>query len=287
MRFSKLVIGGAQFGQSYGIDSRKVNQKEIKKLFKYLKKQNRKIIYDSSPNYGDSEKIILKMGLSNSSIITKIKDIPKELDKIKTYIEKFVIDYKKKNQKNIYAILLHDEKELSNFKRLQFITKIFIKMKKHRLIKKYGFSIYDYKRYRKNILRAKPDILQFPYNIIDDRIKDYHLKELKKKNIILHARSVFLQGLLLCESAKLPKKFKRFKKTWEKYEKELKKNDQTMLQACLGHVLFNKYLDKIVIGFKSLKQLKEIDKIKLVRKNFFFPRVHIQDKLFLINPYKW
>ena len=43
-----------------------------------------------------------------------------------------------------------------------------------------------------------------------------------------------------------------------------------MLQACLGHVLFNKYLDKIVIGFKSLKQLKEIDKIKLVRKKFFF-----------------
>ena len=54
-------------------------------------------------------------------------------------------------------------------------------MKKHRLIKKYGYSIYDYKKYRKNILRAKPDILQFPYNIIDNRIKEYHLKELKKK----------------------------------------------------------------------------------------------------------
>ena len=64
------------------------------------------------------------MGLSNSSTITKIKDIQKELDKIKAYIEKFVIDYNKKIQKNIYAILLHDEKELSNLKRLQFITKI-------------------------------------------------------------------------------------------------------------------------------------------------------------------
>ena len=39
MRLSKLVIGGAQFGQSYGIDSSKVNQKEIKKLFNYLKKK--------------------------------------------------------------------------------------------------------------------------------------------------------------------------------------------------------------------------------------------------------
>lgn len=212
MRFSKLVIGGAQFGQSYGIDSRKVNQKEIKKLFKYLKKQNRKIIYDSSPNYGDSEKIILKMGLSNSSIITKIKDIPKELDKIKTYIEKFVIDYKKKNQKNIYAILLHDEKELSNFKRLQFITKIFIKMKKHRLIKKYGFSIYDYKRYRKNILRAKPDILQFPYNIIDDRIKDYHLKELKKKILYFTQDQYFCRDFYFVNQPNFQKNLKGLKK---------------------------------------------------------------------------
>ena len=39
------------------------------------------------------------MGLSNSSTITKIKDIPKELDKIKAYIEKFVIDYNKKIKK--------------------------------------------------------------------------------------------------------------------------------------------------------------------------------------------
>ena len=287
MRLSKLVIGSAQFGQRYGIDGRKVNQKEIKKLFKYLKKKNYKIILDSSPNYGESEKIITKMGLSNPVLITKIKDIPKEVSKIRTYIEKFIFDYKKKNQKNIYAILLHDEKELSNLKRLQFIIKILKKMKKQRAIKKYGFSIYDYKKYRKNILRTKPDILQFPYNVIDNRIKDSHFKELKKKGIILHARSIFLQGLLLYKSTKLPKKFKRFKKIWKKYEKELKKNDQTMLQACLGYVLSNKYLDKIVIGFKSFKQLQEIDKIKLAKKKFYFPKTNAEDKLFLINPYKW
>ena len=76
-----------------------------------------------------------------------------------------------------------------------------------------------------------------------------------------------MQGLLLCESAKLPKNLKGLQKLGK--IRKRKKNNQTMLQACLGHVLFNKYLDKIVIGFKSLKQLKEIHKIKLVRKIFF------------------
>ena len=60
-----------------------------------------------------------------------------------------------------------------------------------------------------------------------------------------------------------------------------------MLQACLGYVLSNKYLDRIVIGFKSFKQLQEIDKIKLVKKKFCFPKINAEDKLFLINPYKW
>ena len=198
-----------------------------------------------------------------------------------------LLHQKLKKSQLVGTFLLHDEKELSNLKRLQFIIKILKKMKKQRAIKKYGFSIYDYKKYRKNILRTKPDILQFPYNVIDNRIKDSHFKELKKKGIILHARSIFLQGLLLYKSTKLPKKFKRFKKIWKKYEKELKKNDQTMLQACLGYVLSNKYLDKIVIGFKSFKQLQEIDKIKLAKKKFYFPKTNAEDKLFLINPYKW
>ena len=67
MKLSKLVIGGAQFGQSYGIDSRKVNQRN-QKLFNYLKKKS-KIIY-IAPNYGDSEKIT-KDGFINLNTITK------------------------------------------------------------------------------------------------------------------------------------------------------------------------------------------------------------------------
>ena len=183
MKLTKLIIGSAQFGQRYGVDNKRVNQKEIKKLLNYLKKRkNYKIIFDSSPNYGDSEKIILKMNTASSAIITKIKDIPKKAKEIKTYIEEFVNNFKKKsNQKNIYAVLLHDEKDLSNIRRLRIIVKILQKMKNQRIIKKYGFSIYDYKKYRNNILRIKPDILQFPYNLVDDRVKIADFKELKKK----------------------------------------------------------------------------------------------------------
>lgn len=287
MIFSKLVLGGANFGQSYGIDKKKIKLKEIKKILSYLKKKNKKIIIDSSPNYGNCEKILRNLKFQNFLVITKIKGLPKKKNEINKFIENFIHQHKKKTKKNIYAILLHDEIELSNIKRLSFIIRILKKIKKQGLIKKYGFSIYNYNKYKKNILQMKPDILQFPMNIVDDRISKTDLEKLKRNKILLHARSVFLQGLLLQNQKNLPKKFRKFKKVWQKYDDRFLKNNFNKFETCLGEVLSNSFIDKIVIGFNSFLQFKEIEKIKKAKKKFIFPKLNKEQKTFLINPYKW
>ena len=58
MILSKLVLGGANFGQTYGIGRNKIKLEEINKILSYLKKKNKKIIIDSSPNYKNCEKIL-------------------------------------------------------------------------------------------------------------------------------------------------------------------------------------------------------------------------------------
>ena len=78
MILSKLVLGGANFGQIYGIDKKKINQQEIKKIFRFFKDKNKKIIIDSSPNYGNCEKILGEIKFQNYLIITKIKNLPKK-----------------------------------------------------------------------------------------------------------------------------------------------------------------------------------------------------------------
>ncbi len=287
MILSKLVLGGANFGQSYGIDRKKINLKEINKILTYLKKKNKKIIIDSSPNYKNCEKILGNLKFQNFLIITKIKGLPKRKTEIKKFIENFINRHKKKTKKNIYAILLHDEIELSNIKRLSFIVQILNKIKRQGIIKKYGFSIYDYNKYKKNILKMKPDILQFPLNIVDNRINKTDLKKLKKNKISLHARSVFLQGLLLQNQKDLPKKFKKFNKVWQEYDKKFFGSKSNKLETCLGEVVSNNYINKIVIGFNSFFQFKEIEKIKKNKKKFIFPNLNKNQKTFLINPYKW
>tara|TARA_B100000242_G_scaffold275714_1_gene231008 strand:- start:5233 stop:6123 length:891 start_codon:yes stop_codon:yes gene_type:complete len=284
---SKLVLGGANFGQTYGIDRNKIKLEEINKILSYLKKKNKKIIIDSSPNYKNCEKILKNLKYSNFLIITKIKGLPKRKIEIKKFIENFIYRHKKKTKKNIYAILLHDEFELSNIKRLRFIIEILNKIKRQGIIKKYGFSIYNYTKYKKNILKMKPDILQFPLNIVDDRINKVEFEKLKKKKISLHARSVFLQGLLLKNQKYLPKRFKKLRKVWQEYDERCFSSNSNKLETCLGEVLSNSYINKIVIGFNSFFQFKEIEKIKKTKKKFIFPNLSKNQKTFLINPYKW
>ena len=57
----------------------------------------------------------------------------------------------------------------------------------------------------------KPDIVQCPLNIFDQRINSSGwLKKLKKYNVEIHVRSVFLQGLLLQSYENIPKKFDKW-----------------------------------------------------------------------------
>ncbi|MFX3887000.1 hypothetical protein ACJBV2_10375, partial [Streptococcus suis] len=74
------------------------------------------------------------------------------------------------------------------------------------LAQKVGISIYSRSQIdREDILEAI-DFVQLPFNVFDQRLKvDGFLKKLKEYDIEVHARSVFLQGLLLTNDvSKLP-----------------------------------------------------------------------------------
>ena len=70
--------------------------------------------------------------------------------------------------------------------------------KRNGYIKKFGVSVYSIYELE-NILKIfTPDIVQFPVNVFNQSFFEENLlKKLKKKKIELHARSIFLQGLLL------------------------------------------------------------------------------------------
>ena len=74
-------------------------------------------------------------------------------------------------------------------------------LKDHGLVEKIGYSIYSPKCLKEIYQNWKPDIIQIPYNILDNRFeKGGWLNLLTRDKVIIHARSIFLQGLLFKNS---------------------------------------------------------------------------------------
>ena len=283
----KLVLGTAQFGMLYGLNNKKkIPLKTIQSIINGARKNNIKFL-DTASSYGNCDKILGKIGVSDFSIISKVilKNIgiqspDKRLVKtIKSTLNNLKV-------KKLYALLIHNPHFLKKNKK-QKLFKSLITLKDTGLVKKIGFSLYNPDDLDELFNEYKFDIVQLPINIIDRRfVKSVWLKRLKKNNIEIHARSVFLQGLLLNKSLRKIKYFKKWEKLWNNYYEWIKSNNLRPLNSCLNYVNSISELTKIVVGVDSCSQLQKILKCKS-RSKLIFPEYLQSNDINLINPSKW
>jgi aryl-alcohol dehydrogenase-like predicted oxidoreductase len=282
----KLVIGSAQIGMNYGLfNNKKISVKEFKKIEKLVLKSKINFI-DTATSYGDSEKVIGNSKLKNLNIITKIKLPRKKNIYIRDWVLKEISkSLKKLRIKRIYGVMIHDYKDLlGKYGKNYLIT--LNELKKKKIIKNIGISIYDPKDIKKIWKFWKPDIVQVPFNIIDNRILETGwLNTLKKFKVKIFARSVFLQGILINED-----RFFNMNKNYtillNKFKDWCYKNNISLLQACLHFVKQFKKIDYLVIGFDNYNQLKEIIDV-FKKKKIIIPKKFSTNKINLIDPRKW
>ena len=156
--------------------------------------------------------------------------------------------------------------------------------------KNIGVSTYTIKEIKFIVKNFKKfNIIMLPYNIIDRRpIKSKIFETLHKLNIEIHTRSVFLQGLLLLNKKKMPKKFSKWSKVFNSIDKVSKKFGMSRYEICLRYVLSNPFIDKVLIGtdnFSQLKKLVNVSKkgdIKIKNED-----IKTTNDINLLNPSKW
>jgi len=285
---NKIILGSANFDQSYGIKKNFIKKTQINKILNFAKKNKIKII-DTSPTYNKSEKII---GLKNNNrfrIISKIPKTPKNIKKkdIHKWLKKSILtSLKNLKIKKFECLLLHDPNVLLG-KNGEEIYNNLKKIKSNGFTKKIGISIYDFNKLNKILKNFKLDLIQAPFNIFDRRLTESGwLKKLKKRKIEVHARSIFLQGILLLKYNQLPKNLKRFKNIWEKWEIWLKSNKLNSLQACITFVFQENQIDGVVVGYNNKSQLYQILKLQGQKNSFQLAKLRIKSKK-LIDPRKW
>ena len=291
----EIILGTAQWGLNYGItnNSGKVNQEEIHKIVEYCLKNNIKT-FDTARDYGNSEEIIGELNIKffrQIQTISKIKNFDlKGNNYDKANIKDFVLKtHKNTSNQSIEGMLIYDK--LLEHKYFPNLWEVLIELKDNNIIKKIGLTTYEEKLNEDVIKEYKFDIVQLPFNVYDQhRYENGFLSILKENNVEIHARSIFLQGLLLLGFNNLDYKFSSIKEHQKKMHNFFHLNGMSVIEGCLCAILQNKKIDKIIVGCENLIQLKEIlNSYKNVinfHRSFNFKEFIIHDKK-IINPGLW
>jgi aryl-alcohol dehydrogenase-like predicted oxidoreductase len=286
----KLALGTVQFGIDYGVNSlnRQVKSKEVKKILNYAHSKNIDLL-DTALNYGNSEKIIGRFNVLNFKVVTKTRYFgnPKiNNNDVKLLNNDFHKSLKNLKQDSVYGLLIHDANDLLKpgaeklFDQLQ-------KLKQSKKIVKIGVSVYDSSQLKFIVDNFDIDLVQLPFNILDRRmLNNGTITALHKKNIDVHARSIFLQGLLLMSQQKIPNKFKPWSSLWKMWHEWLNDNRITALEATLRYALSIKEISKVIVGVDSKDQLEQI----VISSEGILPKIPLElctNDVNLLNPSNW
>tara|TARA_B110000008_G_scaffold275762_1_gene313834 strand:+ start:1109 stop:1975 length:867 start_codon:yes stop_codon:yes gene_type:complete len=286
MIFNRIALGAAQFGMRYGISNTdgQTSLNEVKKIVDLAKKLNIDMI-DSAISYGSSEENLGEIGIDNFKIVSKLPS--GVLVKAKPSISRYITESLERLRKDyLYGFLCHNANDLLS-PGGEIIYKGLRNAKDSGLIKKIGVSVYHPEEIRQLMYYYDLDIIQAPFNIIDNRLLTSGvLNEICNSSIELHVRSIFLQGLLLMTPSLIKKRFNEWDELWTNWEVWLKDSKISPLEACFSYALSFREIDKIIIGVESEWQLNEIANITLI-KNMNIPSKLHNDNQMLINPANW
>jgi aryl-alcohol dehydrogenase-like predicted oxidoreductase len=105
--------------------------------------------------------------------------------------------------------------------------------------------------------RFKPDVMQLAISMLDQRlIRDGTLARLKDLNVEVHARSIFLQGLLFMD--RLPEKLRPAAPALTVIKEQIARAGSTPLAAALAFVLSRPEIDVALVGVTQPMELEEI-----------------------------
>ena len=155
------------------------------------------------------------------------------------------------------------------------------------VIKKVGYSIYAPDDLDKLYDKYTPDIIQTPFNILDQRIKQTGwLKILSEDKVEIHARSVFLQGVLLSELSELPSYFSNWSDVWLDIDDLCEYHNLSRLELLLAVASNEKKISKIIVGVTSNAELDQI--FEACKKTLDIPVNYLPDiDNKLIDPRRW
>jgi aryl-alcohol dehydrogenase-like predicted oxidoreductase len=277
---NKLALGTAQFGFNYGITNfqGQVQTSEVQSILSFAKSHGITTL-DTAPGYGKSEQVLGEIGINGFQVITKTEPLTSGVNKV---IQAFIKSIDSLEVECVEGLLIR-AKDIKD-KDIDALYSELYKLKQDKLINKIGFSAYSPEQVDSLLINFDFDLIQVPLNIFDVRLAGGgQLNALKDKDVEIHARSIFLQGILL-DIDNLPKYFNSWKEQFYEYHLMVQESGMSLLEYALNFVLNISEIDKVIVGVNSKQQLEEIVQ---AASGQFTSEAYPINEIKLLNPSLW
>jgi len=276
----KLGLGTAQLGFHYGIanSTGKPDQSESSAILRTAANSGIEC-FDTAGAYGDSEETIgkfIKESGIRPKLCTKFSACTSAEHELQESLRCLGVD-------KLDYFLLHKPEQMYS----QEFSKVLEALKQNPAVGKVGASIYNTSE-AEECLKHKVQVIQIPFNIIDSRlIKSGFLERAKSQGIELHARSIYLQGLLL-KTGNDPLSWPVLKTLG------LLARDQglSVKELCFLYVRDCAYIDRFFIGCETVRQVLEnimLYRLAELPKEFMgrMPQIFADVPDEILNPSLW
>ena len=253
---AQLCLGTVQFGMHYGIHNTLGRQPTEEEVFGVLDAAIDAGIYmfDTASAYGTSEELLGRYGLAarGGQIISKLhpavegerRDVQQEIQRSLTRL----------SVSRLYCYMLHRTEDLDDASVMDAMEEA----KSHGWTDKIGVSIYSPEDAMCAAEDSRIDVIQVPYNVLDQRLDDCGFFEYAKENQKeVFARSTFLQGLLLMSPADAETKVAGSGVYVERFQSMAAEDGFLPREAAMLYALCHAGISYVVFGVDTSAQLRE------------------------------
>lgn len=260
---SRLALGTVQFGLPYGVANTQgqVSHGQAEAMLEVIRTAGIDTI-DTAIAYGEAETVLGRIGISGLRVVSKVPALREPAIAVDDWVVAQVeASLERLRVPRLGGLMLHAPDDLLGPHGVA-LARGLRRARDAGLAERIGLSVYSPEQLAVLVDRLPVEILQIPLNVFDRRfVETGWLDRLVADDVEVHTRSVFLQGLLLMPSDRIPSKFAPFRSLIDDWHSWLASDaaaGMSTVQACLAHVASYSGISRLVVGADSLAQLQDI-----------------------------
>ncbi len=289
----KLGLGTAQFGADYGISNRngRVRAAELERIL-HLAADLGVHTLDTAAAYGEAETALGRALWQGHPfrIVTKCPPLGEgevRREHVAQLSGHFYRSLERLRQPSVHGLLMHRAADLCR-PGAELLFEQLANLQREGLVSKVGASFYTSAEIAAVGKVLAPGLAQVPVSLVDQRLlRDGTLASMRADGIEVHARSVFLQGLLLMDPDRVPAQFAAHVPLLRRIERHAAAAGISKLALAIGFVAALREIDTLLVGVTSAAELREVVEASKTRLPLQDCAEFSSDADELVNPSRW